>query len=302
MLLDKLLANVTVRVEPFSLCLLNEGWRLRLPGPPGVMFHFVLQGSGALRGPQGERHRLERFWLGVVPRGSPHALECGAEVRLVRAVETAPEGDGIARLVAGSSDPADLQVACGLVHVSYGDSLNLFGRLPGIVVADLSANPPACAAFESILAEQRAAKPGSAALTAALMSECLVYLLRRLSEQSDYPLPWLSALEDPSLARAVDFVFERPAAAHSVGSLADAALMSRSAFAERFHAAFGCTPMTFVHDVRLRRAAGLLQTTDRSIAQVARGVGFTSRSHFSQMFKAHFGVSPAAFRHRQGSG
>ena len=90
------------------------------------------------------------------------------------------------------------------------------------------------------------------------MTQCLVYLLRYLSEQSDGRLPWLSGLEDPNLAPALDLIFERPSAAHTVDSLADAATMSRSVFAERFRAAFGCTPIRFLHDVRLRLATELL--------------------------------------------
>lgn len=303
MLLDKLLDHIIVHVEPFALCLLNAGWRLRLPGPPDVMFHFVLQGNGVLRGPQGDTHRLERFCLAVVPKGAQHALECGPEVQSERTIRTAPTGEGVVRLVAGSSDSADLRVACGVVSVHYGDSLGLFHRLREVVVADLSGFPAVRIAFETLLAEQGGANPGSAALTQALMSQCLVYLLRHLSGQSAEPLPWLSALEDPSLARAVDSIFERPAAAHTVSSLADEALMSRSVFAERFHATFGCTPMTFVHDVRLRRATLLLrQSALLSVDQVAHRVGFMSRSHFSQAFKDHFGVSPSAFRVRQEPG
>ena len=64
MLLDKLLDYVTVHSEPFATCLLSSGWRLRLPGPPGVMFHFVMQGSGILRGPDGQEFPLERFFFG----------------------------------------------------------------------------------------------------------------------------------------------------------------------------------------------------------------------------------------------
>lgn len=54
MLLDKLLDYVTVHSEPFATCLLSSGWRLSLPGPPGVMFHVVMQGNGVLRGPEGQ--------------------------------------------------------------------------------------------------------------------------------------------------------------------------------------------------------------------------------------------------------
>ena len=81
MLLDKLLDYVTVHSEPFATCLVSSGWRLRLSGPPGVMFHFVMQGSGILRGPEGEEYPLERFSLAVVPSGVGHALECGINVQ-----------------------------------------------------------------------------------------------------------------------------------------------------------------------------------------------------------------------------
>ena len=296
MLLDKLLRNVFVQVEPFATCLLDAGWRLRLPGPPDAMFHFVLEGTGFVLGPGGQRHRLDRFYLAVVPKGTPHSLECGVEIRSERAIQEPPTGDGVVRFVAGEGAP-DLRVACGVVSVNYGDSLGLFQRLRHVLVADLSSFPQTRFAFETLLAEQSGATPGSAALTQALMSQCLVYLLRHLSEQPGGPLPWLSGLEDPDLGRALDLIFDRPGDHHTVDSLADAALMSRSAFSARFHEAFGVPPMQFLHDVRLRRSAELFQRNPGlTIDQAARRAGFASRSYFSQEFKRRFGVPPSAFR------
>ena len=86
MLLDKLLDYVTVHSEPFATCLLSSGWRLSLPGPPGVMFHFVMQGRGVLKGPKGEQYSLERFSLAVVPSGVRRTLECGPDVRSERVI------------------------------------------------------------------------------------------------------------------------------------------------------------------------------------------------------------------------
>ena len=299
-LLDKLLDYVSVHAEPFATCLLSSGWRLRLPGPPEVMFHFVMQGNGYLRGPDGELFPLERFFLAVVPKGTQHSLECGQSVESEEVIQEPPAADGIVRLVAGIATAAELRVACGTVSVTYGDSLGLFERLREIIVADLSAYPQVRIAFEGILAEQVSATQGSVALTRALMTQCIVYLLRYLSEQSDGRLPWLSGLEDPNLAWAVDFMLDHPEATHTVDSLADVAIMSRSIFAERFRATFGSTPINFLHDVRLRRGAELLRRTgETSIEQVAHRVGFSSRSHFSRTFKDHFGISPAAFRERQ---
>ena len=296
MLLDKLLRNVFVHVEPFATCLLDDGWRLSLPGPPDVMFHFVLEGSGFVIGPGGQRHRLERFCLAVVPKGTPHSIECGASIRSERSIPAPPVVEGVVQLVAGEG-PHDLRIACGVVNVRYGDSLGLFQRLNDVLVADLSGFPQSRLAFETLLAEQSSDSVGSTTLTQALMSQCLVYLLRYLSERSGDSLPWIGSLEDPDLGQALDLIFEQPGDRHTVDSLADAAMMSRSSFSTRFHQAFGIPPMQFLHDVRLRRSAELLQRNPGlTVDQVASRVGFASRSYFSQEFKGRFGVSPAAFR------
>jgi hypothetical protein len=47
-ILDRYLANLSVEVEPFALCMLQSGWRLTLPGPPCAMLHFVVEGDGWL--------------------------------------------------------------------------------------------------------------------------------------------------------------------------------------------------------------------------------------------------------------
>ena len=259
MLLDKLLDYVVVHAEPFATCLVSSGWRLNLPGPPNVMFHFVMQGSGVLRLPDDRTYPMERFSLAVVPHGAKHTLECGTDVQSERTIDAPPSGDGVVRLIAEAPVSAEFRVACGMVNVTYGDSLGLFRRLEDVIVADLSAYPQVRSAFEGLLAEQGGGTQGSVALTRALMTQCIVYLLRKLTEKSDGRLPWLPGLEDPNLAQAVDTIFEHPEAAHTVDSLADQALMSRSVFAERFREAFGDTPINFVHNIRIRRAADLLR-------------------------------------------
>jgi AraC-like DNA-binding protein len=77
--------------------------------------------------------------------------------------------------------------------------------------------------------------------------------------------------------------------------------MSRSAFAERFSAVLGRPPIEFLKEVRLRRAAQLLEMTDLPVKVVAGSVGYSSRSYFSRAFKELYGTYPANFRAR-GSG
>ena len=297
-LLDKLLANLDVRVDHFALCMLSSGWRIQLPAPPAVMMHFVLKGQGTVSDAKGNDLPVGPYWLAVVPPGVQHALRTPGTPSNELRIDSPPPPNTIPNIVAGSSDDVDLLVACGLTRVRYGESLGLFDYLREVLTIDLSDSPEALAAFRGILAEQSSPGPGTEAMTSALMFQCLVHLLRRLTDAADCPLPWLSALEDRRLARAMDRILESPGAEHTVESLADAAGMSRSTFAERFAVSFGRPPMALVHHVRMQRAAHLLKQGALSINEVADRVGFSSRSHFSRAFKTHTGAAPAAYRAR----
>ena len=295
-LLDKLLANLDVRVDEFALCMLSSGWRMRLPGPSAAMMHFVLKGHGTVSDAKGNDLPVGPYWLAVVPAGVQHDLQTRGTTSNELRIDSAPPPNTVPNLVAGSSDDVDLLVACGITRVRYGESLGLFDYLRDVLTVDLSESPEALAAFRGILAEQSKPGPGTEAMTSALMFQCLVHLLRRLTEAADCPLPWLSALEDRRLARAMDRILENPGGVHTVESLADEAGMSRSTFAERFAVSFGRPPMALVHHVRMQRAAHLLKRGDLSINEVADRVGFSSRSHFSRVFKTHTGTGPAAYR------
>jgi AraC-like DNA-binding protein len=296
-LLDKLLANLTVEVEPFALCHVSAGWRLRLPGPPRPLLHFVLQGTGAVLDPHDTPQPLAPHWLSVVPVGAKHALVCGSAVQNEVRIDAPPPGEPVCRFVAGTPASAELVVACGLVSVRYGPSIGLFDHLRQVLAIDLSEHPEVAAAFRGIMAEQTQGGPGSAVMTAALMTECLVHLFRSLASGPDGSLPWVAALEDPRLGRVIDRMLDKPAAIHTVESLAETASMSRSAFAERFTAAFGRSPMSLLQHIRMQQAAHLLrQDAALSVDEVAARVGYSSRSHFSEAFRKHHGTAPTAFR------
>jgi transcriptional regulator GlxA family with amidase domain len=147
-----------------------------------------------------------------------------------------------------------------------------------------------------LLAESARPGVGSRVLTEALLKQCLVLALRRWIELDASPFPWLAGVADTRLSRTLHAVFEQPAAAFTVDSLAMIAGMSRSAFAAAFRRAFGQSPMSLVKLVRLRRASELLVTTALPVADVAKRVGFSSRSNFSLAFGRLHGMDPSRFR------
>ena len=288
---------MALSVEPFATCRVAPGWRLRLPLRDWVILHFVLQGEGALRfGTNGEVHGLPKNCLAVMPPSLTHAVECGSDVRHEAEVRGDETGAPLCVLGAGPAEELGVVVACGRVQVTYGGGPGLFDLLREPIVLDFSDSPSMRATFESLVGEYRAGEAGSAAMMAALMNQCLISVFRRLSDQPDCQLPWLAALDDPSLARVLDDILEQPERPHSVDTLADLAHMSRSVFARRFQECFACTPMDYVRDIRLRRAAQLLHRDELSVNDVATRVGFASRSHFSRTFQEHFGCSPSKFR------
>ncbi len=292
--LDKILSNLQISVEPFALCLICDGWRLHLPGPPAVTLHFVLKGEGTINGVKGSKQPITACSLIVVPPGVLHTLEPSGRILYEKRIEKPPNDRPICELVAGPCKDPNFVVACGIIHVTYGQSLGLFNHLKDILVADMAGISQVAAAFQSLLAEQSHPGPGSKGLMASLMNECLVHLFRHLADKG--PLPWLSVLEDDRLGRSLDRIFEDIGGNHTVESLADAAGMSRSAFSESFTTAFGQPPITFLHQLRMQRAANLLREASYSVEEVAGKIGFSSRSHFSHAFKEHHGISPAGFR------
>jgi AraC-like DNA-binding protein len=295
-LVERLLDNLTIDVEPFAVCEISDGWRLHLDGAGWVMLHYVLEGEGGLLTPDGTRRPLRKYSLGVVPLHLSHSIESGNQiVEETAAAAVAAERHGLDELVAGPGDD-DLIVVCGRLKVMYAESVGLFDLLGESLVLDFSDSEPMQETFARLLEEEQSDSPGVRVMMTALMSQCLVLLLRRICEDPEAKLPWLESLDDPRLATVIESILTEPERPHTVESLAAGAYMSRSTFMTQFTEHFGRTPMTFVREVRLRRASELLRRTDLAVDAVATRVGYASRSQFSQAFKTMFGQSPARFR------
>jgi AraC-like DNA-binding protein len=98
------------------------------------------------------------------------------------------------------------------------------------------------------------------------------------------------------LLRAKDLADARYFEPLDVDDLAAAAGLSRAHFSREFRRAFGESPHAYLLTRRLERAAALLRTTDRSVADVCLSVGLQSIGSFTTSFTRTFGVSPTAYR------
>jgi AraC-like DNA-binding protein len=98
------------------------------------------------------------------------------------------------------------------------------------------------------------------------------------------------------LTRAKDLADGRYFEPISVDDLARAAGLSKAHFSREFRRAFGESPHTYLLTRRLERAAALLRTTDRSVAEVCVAVGLQSVGSFTSSFGRTFGKTPTAYR------
>ena len=97
---------------------------------------------------------------------------------------------------------------------------------------------------------------------------------------------------DPALSWALEHLPENPA----IDQLATVAAMSRRTFYREFHAATGTTPHRWLLAQRIILARRLLETTQLTVAEVARQAGFEDDSVFRRHFTGQIGLSPIAYR------
>jgi signal transduction histidine kinase/DNA-binding LacI/PurR family transcriptional regulator/AraC-like DNA-binding protein len=63
-----------------------------------------------------------------------------------------------------------------------------------------------------------------------------------------------------------------------------------------FRQEMGVTPMAYLNRYRISRARALLETSPRSVTEIALAVGFTDLAHFSRTFHREVGMTPNAYR------
>ena len=82
----------------------------------------------------------------------------------------------------------------------------------------------------------------------------------------------------------------------TVASAASAVNMSESTFMKYFKRVTGRTFISYLTQLRLERAADLLERTSLSVAEISYSVGFADQSYFDRVFRRHFSRTPREVR------
>jgi AraC-like DNA-binding protein len=161
-------------------------------------------------------------------------------------------------------------------------------------------------AIEGIEDELRdpAPMPGAGAVVRRLSETILMNIARWAAGQSTQSqASALNALTDLRVMRALAAAARSPLDTWTVSRMAAIAGMSRTAFAKRFNAVTGDTPLHMLSRLRLRAAAEALTAGAASIEEVAALAGYGSAAAFIRAFRRAYDTTPARWRltHNHGS-
>jgi len=121
------------------------------------------------------------------------------------------------------------------------------------------------------------------------------YIKRKILTEIEQGVP--ASQKDVFLEFAVKIIEENIAAPNlSVEFLASELAISRAQLFRKFKAITGQSPLDFIRDIKLRKAALLLKTGEWRVSDVAFELGFSDPNYFSKSFQKVYGVTPSKYK------
>ncbi len=268
---------------------LTAPWDLRLDASNRPRFHLVVQGCTWLQcSSSRDPMCLRRSEAVFLNDGGPHRLSDMPSKLTQR---------NTAALTTGIASNPECHLICGTF--GFDDELKhpLIDTLPGQIRFSITEDHSSLWAMIRIMVDELDQKyPGSTVVVDRLCELLLIYLLRLHARDNPVLPGFVAALDDPITSKGLQLIHERPEVDWTLDSLAQAAGLSRAAFAKRFHQLVGIPPKAYLTTWRMHQAKRLLKNPYARMANVARQVGYSSDATFIRAFKQFFGKSPGAFK------
>ncbi|HVC31452.1 MAG TPA: AraC family transcriptional regulator [Steroidobacteraceae bacterium] len=315
--LSELLRVIRLTGTAFIDAELTAPWAIQTPPPsvlaarlaPGarkiIPYHLVSEGGCFIEVKGQPPIQVEAPEVVLFPHGDVHVLSSAPGLEPLQitteAVIRLTRPDSIARARYGGNG-TKTRLICGFFACEELLSGQLIQRLPHVMRCKLAADSSATLLLRSLAPTKGGASPGSGAVMGKLAELLFVDAVRLFVEDKSNDDGWLAGLRDRYASQAIALIYAKPDAPWTLGSLAKAVGLSRTALAEHFARCTGVPPMQFLAQWRLRLAAEALRHTDRPIKNVAENAGFSSTAAFTRAFGREFGASPASWRGKAGRG
>jgi len=259
-----------------------DNWTDPEPETEHGTFHLIDSGVCWVRSTElAQPERLAAGDLIVFPGGAEHVLSGTPDGR------TAPETRFTSML-------------CGEFEFATGKRNSVVDALPDFfVVREQDSGMQFRQLAQLMLHEARSQSFGSRAILDKMADTLFVMAVRHHIEHVPERRGLLAALCDPRLSHALEAIHMHPGKDWTVASLAEAAHMSRTAFANHFAATLGVGPIEYLTQWRMNEARRLLADPRTSVAAVASDLGYRTEAAFRRAFKRVTGLGPGVVRRQE---
>jgi AraC-like DNA-binding protein len=110
------------------------------------------------------------------------------------------------------------------------------------------------------------------------------------------PLQIFNTKTESRINTVCQFIQEKYTQAIDLEEVAGLIHLSESAFCKFFKKTTGKTLSEYLNFIRINAVCQALQTTDKTIAEIAFATGFESLTYFNRVFKREKGITPKEFR------
>jgi AraC-like DNA-binding protein len=298
--LTDLLQRSRAQGAAFSRTIAHGDWGLQFPGGAALAVHAVVGGEVQLwTDDPAHSLRLLPGDLALVRRpGVQHlAHAAGAACAPFGAVRTPGAGVSWRQEIGDPADGRPATFFCGAYRFDGDLCHSLLDALPELVALRPASGSALRSTLDLLASEMLHDAPGQQTLLDRLLDVVLVQALREhfTANRCDAPV-WFPASTDDRIGPALRALHDNPAHPWTVAALADAAAMSRSAFARRFTELLGAAPLSYLTDWRMALARERLRDTNATLASIAGDLGYASEFSFAAAFKRHTGVAPGRWR------
>lgn len=123
-----------------------------------------------------------------------------------------------------------------------------------------------------------------------------IYLLSQHHSTAQHPLSGKQTRENDRIKRMLTFIHEHYADDIDTEAIAASITVSPSECLRCFHGTIGTTPIRYLIEYRIEKAAALIGSTEMKISEAAAQCGFQEMSYFAKCFRNAKDMSPSEFR------
>lgn len=221
--------QLDISPDPFAVCELKGKCDLGLGQDATATLHYILHGHGVLQMRGAQDIPIRPGSLLLVPGLQSHTLrslgsdgfplpDCKpAELRLRHLMKTSEVDAEHNQLIA----------LCAHVRVGLRGAEDVIDLIRHPLAEIIDADSPLHPAITVLLQELSTPTAGSRAMIRAVLTQCMIEMLRRKLQEKDSALRWMAVLRDPKVWEALRAMLDAPGDPHTVDSLAARVLICR---------------------------------------------------------------------------